>query len=763
MTSDYSGLTLIFESRMAVLSPKDANIVITRTFRLLSKPGYWALSKHILDLLFVKDFPLDTVTQSAAMTLCIRHKRFKEAVDIYEAMQHQEMPLDAVAFTCAVRALCLSQRPFEAVLLLLDRAHASLGPEALSVAHTAMITYKFANHHPPAVLMACSQRIFDWLGEKAIPPTAQTLDILLAVACIKGSPEDWRAVLALRTSLRLPATLFTFNSQLHRLALRGDTAAAGQLLADMARMHTTPDATSFNTLLKLFVNTNDSASVLRTLRTMRARGLPFSDFTKSLVMRFLAAERVDADWLRQLDRVANATNMPDSGFTFANAITASRSARTALQLLQEACRLRVADEAVFVAAASVCADQGQPVVAGRVLDNMLRRQLPANGHFLSVALKAASRGNSSLWGQLAHLHRHYPWLLAGNCDRTVRALLTAHQPEAALNTHLAFFPADSCKPQTLNMFFNELQTAFTRCSTPFNGTEGDKEGDSVDSVGDRDGDSVDYSVEDSVDSDGNSGDSVGDSVHSVVDSVDSVEDSVLGEERRLAGVGEALVSLYVGRGLLRTAHLDVVLRMLGRCGSLSAVRGLLGLMEDSGTQPGTFTVAELVRCARRHHSGELAERAVRWGLPEGRLPAAGGAGGLPAPALQRGPHGLVAAAVRGAARGGAAGALAAGSDPQRGPWVLDLHRFNRGMASAAIQRAIRQIKSAGERPPGSRLVVITGRNEPRRRHVTDSRSGDSYLLSGEIQRVLIEDFLPPIGSSTVVGNPGRLYIDLAHI
>ena len=35
---------------------------------------------------------------------------------------------------------------------------------------------------------------------------------------------------------------------------------------------------------------------------------------------------------------------------------------------------------------------------------------------------------------------------------------------------------------------------------------------------------------------------------------------------------------------------------------------------------------------------------------------------------------------------------------------------------------------------------------------------ESYRLSDEIQRVLIEDFFPPISSSTVPGNPGRLYI-----
>ena len=36
----------------------------------------------------------------------------------------------------------------------------------------------------------------------------------------------------------------------------------------------------------------------------------------------------------------------------------------------------------------------------------------------------------------------------------------------------------------------------------------------------------------------------------------------------------------------------------------------------------------------------------------------------------------------------------------------------------------------------------------------------TYRLMAEIQDVLIEDFFPPMSSSTVPGNPGRLYVIL---
>lgn len=63
------------------------------------------------------------------------------------------------------------------------------------------------------------------------------------------------------------------------------------------------------------------------------------------------------------------------------------------------------------------------------------------------------------------------------------------------------------------------------------------------------------------------------------------------------------------------------------------------------------------------------------------------------------------------------------------------------------------------------LIIITGKSLPR--VYSDDRNVDelreAYKLSDEIQRVLIEDFLPPISSSTVPGNPGRLYIELSSI
>lgn len=94
-------------------------------------------------------------------------------MSIYESsMKRSQLSLDAVAFTCAVRAAGLSRRPLPFVLQLLDEAHAAVGNQSLSVVHTAMTTYKFVPHPQP--VSECL-RLLDWLQKRALRPSQQTL------------------------------------------------------------------------------------------------------------------------------------------------------------------------------------------------------------------------------------------------------------------------------------------------------------------------------------------------------------------------------------------------------------------------------------------------------------------------------------------------------------------------------------------------------------------------------------------------------------
>ena len=76
------------------------------------------------------------------------------------------------------------------------------------------------------------------------------------------------------------------------------------------------------------------------------------------------------------------------------------------------------------------------------------------------------------------------------------------------------------------------------------------------------------------------------------------------------------------------------------------------------------------------------------------------------------------------------------------------------------------------------MIIITGQNlagdestSTDTAHDEDEKENEEnrahqnkpYRLIDEIQRLLIDDFYPPISSSTAPGNPGRLIIDISHL
>jgi hypothetical protein len=75
------------------------------------------------------------------------------------------------------------------------------------------------------------------------------------------------------------------------------------------------------------------------------------------------------------------------------------------------------------------------------------------------------------------------------------------------------------------------------------------------------------------------------------------------------------------------------------------------------------------------------------------------------------------------------------------------------------------------RPSEAILTIITGQNLPHssiggdnteemKRQSTMDEKDSSYRLIAEIQSVLIEEFYPPLSSSTIPGNPGRLTVSI---
>jgi hypothetical protein len=91
--------------------------------------------------------------------------------------------------------------------------------------------------------------------------------------------------------------------------------------------------------------------------------------------------------------------------------------------------------------------------------------------------------------------------------------------------------------------------------------------------------------------------------------------------------------------------------------------------------------------------------------------------------------------------------------------TLDLHGMSAAVAHAAVRVSIQQemsrlqssIKSTNDITWSKDIIIITGRG---------LRSGQKFkpVLRPEVQRMLTEEFFPPLGSSTLPGNLGALTV-----
>ena len=68
-----------------------------------------------------------------------------------------------------------------------------------------------------------------------------------------------------------------------------------------------------------------------------------------------------------------------------------------------------------------------------------------------------------------------------------------------------------------------------------------------------------------------------------------------------------------------------------------------------------------------------------------------------------------------------------------------------------------RIISAPVNPSSSSTTTIISTND------YDEIEIETFRLCNEIQRILVDDFLPPISSTTAPGNPGRLLIQLSDV
>lgn len=398
------------------------------------------------------------------------------------------------------------------------------------------------------------------------------------------------------------------NTVLNRFATDGDVVGAHQILHEMRKDSSVqPDAVTYNTLLKLYIQVRDHQKVIETLEEMKANKILLGDVTKSLIIRFLSSKDDKSKNFSLEESVqviigsSNSSNDNSSPYTFANAIAASKCVKTSLRLLQEASRLQMADEAVFIATANICCENNAFDAAIRIIDSMIDRELPLNAHALTTIIKICfnqysyhqnSSENSpfeTLQRFLRLFQRRNSALLESEaiCDKVIRSFLLIQQVEMAMAFHLEFFSNIRCKPQTLNHLFNELQAEVTR---------------QVSSSAERETEVLFASQE---------------------------NDDSLGSMERLKVLSNMVFSLIdTYSDSLRTAHYNIALRLVGVIGNATQLNQLFNRMSQSptkrllngeivsgsGCKPGTFTIAEFVRSARKQNNSLLAMRTMKWGI-----------------------------------------------------------------------------------------------------------------------------------------------------
>lgn len=117
--------------------------------------------------------------------------------------------------------------------------------------------------------------------------------------------------------------------------------------------------------------------------------------------------------------------------------------KNAIKLLQKACQLNKADEAVFTITAKICYQQKQYIKSFKIIDAMILRGLPLNKYSFSFLLNSCLEYQINGGNALNYIEKYinlayhnYPTLITNSvCQKVMRDLLLANQPYFAATLH----------------------------------------------------------------------------------------------------------------------------------------------------------------------------------------------------------------------------------------------------------------------------------------------------------------------------------------
>ena len=724
----------------------EVNFICTKAIVLLGKNGNTDAVTEVLSLLEQIDpVGADVYSYTAAMSVLIRRDLFKQTIDIFDKVCSKGLELDEISYSCVARAYGHLLH-WNETLRLLDDAYVVLSDRVLHVVHASMTNLKYGKfkYMPAQDVLQLLDTLFNWMFENDVPRSSKTMDIALAVICKHGKQYQVQNFLLLMNKNSVFPTRFTFNTLLHRCANDQDVRGALHILNKMSDFGISYDETSFNTILKMHLNMGNIEAASRILDQINDYGFKASDCTKVLNIDFHKQRRDKIAAMKIIDDEMNDLNV--SPFMFSHAISSCDDWRHAIILLQRARKAKRVDAVVLYSAAKVCVGAGMHDKAFEILDSMIADQFVINTPTLSLMINVCFRNHQRidmLSKYLQKVEADYPHLLTDTmCHSVMQKLMNNNEPETACSFHLRFFNTSSCKSQALLSIFTGMQTLSERIH------------------------------------------------HEHAAQIN--QDSKVLKRRKILGYNAlALIRQYCfsneyrasqsidKRSLIKAPHFNSILRMLFLAEMFDEIEKLYELMSGNDSKnnkniwkPGIFTIAEFVRAAKACKNADMVLDVMLWAKREHIL--------LPIGVISDAISFVYALGRTDSAYDIYKAAYETGNIQH---WSqsnfsdvlqVDLHRYSRGMAYAAIRCVLNEIEDMNLRGEGlnssTTLIIITGKNlkysfSEQNGKVNDEHivSDESYRISREVQNILVEDFFPPISSCTCPGNTGRIVVNLEEI
>eukprot|EP01031_Cornospumella_fuschlensis_P033752 gene33752-40840_t len=726
------------------LSSPDFNRYLTKRVAFLNTNELTTIASEISDILegnVTQPIFFDIKTITAVSYACIQQKLYKDVLRLHQSVnvylskgQHHCLLPDAHYFSLILRA-AVYVKSWDGCMELLHKASSLLPANSMEpVIHSTMTSLIYTSYYRELTQQKAFD-LFEFAIQQGVVPSARLCDAMLIVLCKHGSTADVSKGLALMQQYQIPLTIHTFNALLHRLAVGGKVSQCVALRKTMRSLNITASAYTFEMMLKACAVAGDITEAETVCEEMASAGVALTSAAAVQLMRM------------NKDASALMNSNQNTSYFYRYAIQLSSNVDAAFCVFQQAVAAGLADSQVHLSLVQYCAAHDRLDDAHKLLRFMLENQLCDN-FVLSYMVELCTRrgdvdGLQRLVQYLLVVQQKQPHLLSFQLEQQLaKALLQLQQPALALDILAAVFGGRTQLSQSLlATVFGELRDRFL-VSRP-----------------------NDLPV-------ANGSPPHGANSSSLLElRFEYVEGKLVGAVRTVASIAEQLryasdaVSRYICQVLVARgpalnkwlAHneLETAFSLCVATGNASVVVSFLDMLqgEDSSFAPPVALVAEIVRYARRHDDSETIKNAIFWAVKQ----------------RVRVPFKVMSDAL--------AGLYGLGKTEdvlqvyqclhdnqlvqhwavkKTDELVIDLHGFGRGMAFAAVSLALKEVKE-DINLKAKTLTIITGQN------LRDQSGEKAYTLMNELQEVLVEGTFPPIPTSTIPGNVGRLLVDLTYV